>query len=267
MAITREQRQIFARITEPYKQRLDDLSKEHSMLNSVLKQDAALVPYVKIRQAMLSLQKSTLYIRLDAFSQKIQNLRSDTNISTARKEVSNALTDLVKLTGATPDMTLTENQEVLDRFVLLDPKKRLNLIDGFRRVLDMAKEAEGTGKYRWYFAELYMNLSLLAFVFMDFKLFERTKNPGEPGYAESRDHLDLLIDTASTAAREYRQKYEMAGKDVGDLQKAIKLLEMLKMIYSFAGNPEEQSKNELNLTSMKATVENILSKKKKQEKK
>ncbi len=266
MAITREQRQNFTRISEPYKQQLDDLSREHSMLNGVLKQDVAMAPYVKIRQAMLSLQKSTLYIRLDAFSQKIQNLRSDTNISTARKEVSNALADLVKLTGAVSDMTLTENQEVLDQFVLLDPKKRLNLIDGFRRVLDMTKEAEGTGKYRWYFAELYMNLSLLAFVFMDFKLFERTKNPGEPGYAESRDHLDLLIDTANTAAREYRQKYEMAGKDVADLQKAIKLLEMLKMIYSFAGNPEEQSKNELNLTSMKATVEDIL-KKKKQEKK
>jgi hypothetical protein len=163
-------------------------------------------------------------------------------------------------------MSLTENQEVIERFALLDPKKRVNLLHGFRRVLDMTKEAEGSGKYRWYFPELYMNLSMLAFVFMDFKLYERTRNPGDPGYAETRDHLELLIDTANMAAREYRQKYEMAGKDVGDLQKAIKLLEMLKLIYSFAGNPEEQSRNELNLTSMKSTVEEILKKKKKQEK-
>lgn len=267
MAITREQRQTFNRLSEPYKQQLDDLAREHSMLNGVLKQDADVAPYVKVRQAMLSLQKATLYLRLDSFSQKVQNLRSDTNINTARKEVSNAMADLIKLTGAAADMTLTENQDVLAKFALLDPKKRLHLIEGFRRVLDMTKEAEGTGKYRWYFAELYMNLSLLAFVFMDFKLFERTKNPDDPGYAESREHLHLLIDTANTAAREYRQKYEMAGNDVADLQKAIKLLEMLKMIYSFAGNAEEQSKNELNLTSMKATVEDLMNKKKKRRKK
>ena len=262
MAITKEQRQAFTRVTEPYKHHLDDLTKEYSMVAGMAKQDVALAGYARIRQAMISLQKATLYIRLDTFSQKIQNLRTDTNISNARKEVSNALADLIKLTGAVNDMTLTENQEVLEQFSLLTPAKRVNLIEGFRRVLDMTREAEGTGKYRWYFAELYGNLALLAFVFMDFKLYERTKNPDQPGYDESRDHLDLLIDISNSAAREHRQKYEMAGKDVGDLQKAIKLLEMLKMIYSIAGNPEEQNRNELNLTSMRATVEDILKKQK-----
>ncbi|MBW7858834.1 MAG: hypothetical protein H3C43_11205 [Leptonema sp. (in: Bacteria)] len=266
MAITKEQRQSFNQISTPYNHQIESLTKEQSILNSIIKQDSELEPYVRISQAVFSLQKATLYLKVDTLSQKIQNLRTDTNINNARKEVSNALADLIKMTGAVADMTLTENQEVLEKFTELSYKRRLNLVEGFRQVLDITKEAEGTGKYRWYFAELYSNLSLLCFVFMDFKLYERTKNPDQDGYSESRAHLDLLIDTADTAAREYRQKYEMAGKDVGDLQRAIKLLEMLKVVYSFAGNPEEQSKNELNLTSMKTTVETLL-KKQKQDKK
>lgn len=262
MAITREQRQMFNQISGPYNQQIESLSKEQSILNSIMKQDPALEPYVRIGQCAFALQKATLYLKVDTFSQKIQNLRNDTNVNNARKEVSNALADLVKMTGAVADMTLTENQEVLEKFNQLNYKRRLNLVEGFRQVLDIVKEAEGTGKYKWYFAELYSNLSVLCFVFMDFKLYERTKNPDQDGYSESRAHLNLLIDTADTAAREYRQKYEMAGKDKGDLQRAIKLLEMLKIVYSFAGNPEEQSKNELNLTSMKSTVETLLKKEK-----
>lgn len=262
MAITREQRQTFNRLSEQYKLHLDDLAKEQSSLNSALKQDATIAPYVRIRQAMLALQRATLYCRIDSFSQKIQNLRSDTNVNTARKEVSNALADLVKITRSSMDMTLTDNQEILEALPGLDPRRRLNLLLGCREVLDLAREAEGSGKYRWYFAELYMNLATVMLGLMDFKLYERAKHPEDPGYDEIRDHLDLLIETATTAAREYRQKFEMAGKDVADLQKGVKVLEMLRMVYQFSGNREEASKNELNLTSMKQNVEAILKKQK-----
>lgn len=262
MAITREQRQNFNRVSEQYKLTLDDLAKEQSMLNGLIKHDPAIAPYVKIRQAILALQRATLYCRIDAFSQKIQSLRSDTNVSTARKEVSNAFADLLKLIRATLDMTLTENQEIMESLPLLDPRRRLNLVLGCRAVLELAREAEGSGKYRWYFAELYRNLTTLIFGLMDFKLFERTKNPDDPGFEEIRDHLDLLIETATIAAREYRQKFEMAGKDVADLQKGVKILEMLRMVYQFSGNRDEAAKNELNLTSMKQNVEAILKKQK-----
>lgn len=262
MAITREQRQNFNRLSEQYKLHLDDLAKEQSGLNGALKQDAAVAPYVRIRQAMLALQRATLYCRIDALSQRIQGLRSDTNVNTARKEASNAVADLLKITRATLDMTLTDNQEILESLVGLDARRRLHLVLGCREVLDLAREAEGPGKYRWYFAELYMNLTTLALGLMDFKLYERAKHPEDPGYDEVRDHLDLLIEIASIAAREYRQKFEMAGKDVADLQKGVKILEMLRMVYQFSGNREEASKNELNLTSMKQNVEAILKKQK-----
>jgi hypothetical protein len=76
-----------------------------------------------------------------------------------------------------------------------------------------------------------------------------------------------LIEVLQKAAQEYRSKYELASKDLDTLQNTKKILELLKRIYNFTGDKNEEQKISFALESTQEKIESMLSKDKKQDKK
>src|SRR5690606_5804878 len=113
-----------------YKAGLDDLKKESSTIKAVARGKQDLDPYVTVRLAVLALQKANTLVLMSKLSMEIQNLKNDTYLNDARKEVSALLTDMLKLVGDDIDGSLTENEELLARIKHVTPRQRLRLIQG-----------------------------------------------------------------------------------------------------------------------------------------
>jgi hypothetical protein len=88
-----------------------------------------------------------------------------------------------------------------------------------------------------------------------------------PHYEALQKHISLLIEVLQKAAQEYRSKYELASKDLDTLQNTKKILELLKRIYNFTGDKNEEQKISFALESTQEKIESMLSKDKKQDKK
>jgi hypothetical protein len=88
-----------------------------------------------------------------------------------------------------------------------------------------------------------------------------------PHYEALQKHISLLIEVLQKAAQEYRSKYELVSKDLDTLQNTKKILELLKRIYNFTGDKNEEQKISFALESTQEKIESMLSKDKKQDKK
>ena len=169
MAVSKEQKALYNDKVRPYKDALEELKKESSTLKAAARKNADMEPYFMFRNAIIALKSCNLMVQMSTLSHEIQNLKNDKLVGDARKEVANALNELVKIVGDQIDEGLTENQDRLEKIEGINPARRLKLLLAFRETMQNLKIAVGTGKWRWYFPELHMKLTILARNLMDFK--------------------------------------------------------------------------------------------------
>ena len=262
MAVSKEQKALYNEKARPYKDTLEELKKEASTLKAAARKNPEMEPYFMFRNAIIALKSCNLMVQMSTLSHEIQDLKNDKLVGDARKEVANALNELVKIVGDQIDEGLTENQDRLEKIKDLNPSRRLKLLLAFRETMQNLKIAVGTGKWRWYFPELHMKLTILARNLMDFKEYGAAKDSNAPYYRELQEHMKFLTEEAQTAAQDYRSKYELASQDLADLQSIQKLFEMLKRIFVFTGNKTEQEKIQISLDSNKERIEAIIAEQK-----
>lgn len=264
MAVSKEQKAAYKDREKPYKACIEDLAKEASVVKSSMKKNPKLAPYGQLHLAVTAIQMANTQVQMSKLSMAIQNLKNDTFLNDARKEISNSLNDLLKLTGSDLDTTLTENKEKLKIVELWTPKQRVNLLKAFRTALDTTSEALGANnKWRWSFPELHFKLTSLAYNSLDFKEYEKSKDTTETYHRDRRDHMKFLLDQAQYAAQEYRSKFELSTKDASDLSPIVKLFEMLKKVYGFLGQRDDVEKTSVQLDSTREKIESLLGKKEK----
>ncbi len=264
MAVTKEQKKVFADKIRHYKTALEDLKKEATTIKSVGRGNADLDPYVQVRMAILGLQRASTMVLMSRLSMEIQGLKNDAYLNDARKEISNILNDLIKSIGDDLDAGLTENKENLERISLLTPRQRLRLLEGFRRVTNDVKETLGANnKWRWSFPDLHYKTAQLAKSIFDFKEYGGAKDPSEEFYRDREEYVNLMIDELQLAAQEYRSKYELSTKEVSDLQIIQRIFETLIMVYGVTGNQGEIPRAKTSLDAINEKIESIMAEKKK----
>ncbi len=264
---TKKDKEEFKVKSTKYKDKINELEKEKKMLHSLIKKNPDLEYYIKVKMAIFGIQIVSININLAILSQVIQNIRGDNYINDARKEIYTIIMDFLGKSNIDFYSTFTDNAEFLEKIPEMDPTKRYHFVKALYNITNKVYELEYQGKYRWSFPEIYQKLSLLTFMFLDFKLLEKTKNPDMQFYDSLHNHLNLLIEILQKSAQEYRSKYELAGKDLDSLYNLQKILELTKRIYNFMGDKNEENRISLAIESTKEKIESILSKDKKQDKK
>ncbi|MFN3604138.1 MAG: hypothetical protein ACK4UJ_05480 [Leptonema sp. (in: bacteria)] len=267
MSIIKKEKEEFKKKLTKYKEKLQELEKEEKIISALGKKEKDIQEYVKIKECILKIQKASINCDIAVLSQMLQNIRGDAFIADARKEVYGIITDFLKISKIDHYSTLTDNQEFLQKISEMNPTQRYNLMKALHLILNKIYDLELQGKYRWSLPEIYQKFALLIFSFLDFKLLEKTKNPDMEYYDSLHNHLDLLIEILQKAAQEYRSKYELASKDLESLQNVKKNQELLKRIYNFTGDKQEEAKITLALDATKAKIDSILEKEKKESKK
>ena len=265
MAVTKEQKKLFNEKVKPYKNFLDDLKKEVSTLRVAVRKNARLAPYIEMRLAQLSLQKSSTLVLMSRLSLKIQNFKNESYCNDARKEISSNLASLMKIVGEDLDGGLSENKEKLKLIERMTPYQRLQLLRGFKAVTEELKEVLGSNsKWRWYFPDLHLKTAILARNMFDFSTYEKiSKKPDADDYRSWLDFFQFLTDELQLAAQEYRSRYELSTKEVSDLQAIQKIFEFTKKIYLLTGNKTELNKVSTSLDAINEMIETTLGKGKK----
>lgn len=246
-----------------YKDKLQELAKEEKIILSVAKKEKDIQEYAKIKECIIKIQKASINCNIAVLSHVIQNIRGDAYISDARKEIYSIISDFLNLTKVDHYFSFTDNQEFLQKISKMNPAQRFHLMKALNLIINRIYELELSGKYRWSLPELYQKFALLLFLFLDFKLLEQTKNPDMEYYDALHNHLDLLLEILQKASQEYRSKYELASKDLESLQNIKKNQELLKRIYNFMGDKQEENRISLALESTKTKIDAILEKEKK----
>ncbi len=264
MAIMKKEKEEFKTKYNKYKEKLQELEKEAKIIVSVGKKEKEILEYAKIKECIIKIQKASINCNIAILSQVIQNIRGDAYISDARKEIYSIISDFLNLAKIDHQSSFTDNQEFLQKISKTNPIQRYHLMKALNLIINKIYELELPGKYRWSLPELYQKFALLIFIFLDFKLLEKTKNPDMEFYEALHNHLDLLIEILQKASQEYRSKYELASKDLESLQNVKKNQELLKRIYNFIGNKQEENKISLALESTKEKIDAILEKEKKE---
>lgn len=262
MGVTKEQKTLFNERVKAYKQGLDDIKKEVAMVKGFTK-NAALQPYAQIRIAIESLKSAGIYAQMSRLSYRILRIRKDEVLADAKKEIFNALTDLLKIVGAEADESLTENKDRLPRIQAMNPRQKLELLRSFRTVTDYVQEAMGPShKMRWSFPELHYKIAVLGKNIMDFREYEKSKDPMEEFYQDRRALLQFIIEQCLFAAQEYRSKHELSTREVADLQMIRKMFELVKKIHTMTGNRTELERITTSLDSVSEKIEALIAEKK-----
>src|SRR5208337_1201427 len=83
----------------------------------------------------------------------------------------------------------------------------------------------------------------------------RLRDPRVEFFDERRDLMQLCKESLNEAAKQYRTKYEMAGKAREDLKKSIDFLSVLRKIHSLFGEDIEATKLKNIIDAAKMTLE------------
>lgn len=266
MGVTKEQKTLYNERVKAYKQGLDDIKKELAIVKGFSK-NPSLQPYAQVRIAIESLKSAGIYAQMSRLSYRILRIRRDEVLADAKKEIFNSLTELLKIVGSDEE-SLTENKERLPKIQAMNPRQRLELLRSFRTVTDYVQEAMGPShKMRWSFPELHFKIAVLGKNLMDFREYERSKDPTEEFYQDRRALLQFIIEQCLFAAQEYRSKHELSTREVADLQMIRRMFELVKRIHTMTGNRTELERISTSLDSVNEKIEALMAEKKDKKKK
>lgn len=268
MAVSKEQKLQYNDKVKVYKAQSEDLKKEIATVKGAGRRNAKLDPYFQVRAAILGIQRANTLVQMSKLSLLIQSLKNDSFLNDARKELASRMTDLLKVVGDDLDGSLTDNQDRLVQVSELTPEQKLNLMQGFKQAIENVRIAMGEGaKWRWNFPDMYMNLVRLGRNLLDFKRYERTKDPMDPNYQPLQEYMRFLMDESQNCAQEFRSKYELSTKNVSELQQIDKIFAMQKQVYTFTGQKDDLQRISIALDSNKEKIEALMAEKKSGKKK
>jgi len=97
-------------------------------------------------------------------------------------------------------------------------------------------------KWKWSFVELQARAAVITKNITSFSEVAKLRDPRSEFFHERRELMQLCKESLTEAARQYRTKYEMAGKARDDLTESIYYLAALRKIHVLFGEDTEATK-------------------------
>lgn len=183
------------------------------------------------------------FIKMSDLSIEMLNIKNNTFLENARKEFYKVLQHMEEVVGADLERSLKENDENLATINKLNPGQILNFVQRMHRILNMLKNKFGQdSKWKWSFVEWQARAAVITKNITSFSEVAKYRDPRSDFFYQRRDLMQLSKESLTEAARQFRTKYEMAGKARDDLKKSIDYLAALRKIHVLFGEDTEATK-------------------------
>lgn len=183
-------------------------------------------------------------------------VRNQQILNGARKLMYEILIRLEALVSNQNDVPLSDLTAYQKRIEGVDDVTRFTLIRKLFISIDHIKIAYGENtKWKWTFIELAGRASVINRNFLNLRRVSAGLQPEQPGYKECRIHLKLTLEKLQVAANDYCSKYELAGKQLIDMQYAIRLLNSARQLAHISADRELTNDLKRKLTVWKQKIE------------
>lgn len=195
------------------------------------------------------------YIMITDFAYPITKVKNESWLIEGRKTCLKAviiMEDLVTNFVETDFASVEEKLLVLEQVIDDDEKWRLVRKTGYA-ISTFCDSFMENSKWKWLLVEIRARFAVIVKNLINYKTFQTGNVPNQPGY-ESRFYL---LETAKRLMQEgadnYREKYEIAGQNIADINTAIHYLSALRQIHVYLGEsvPAEDIKKRIEVWTAK----------------
>lgn len=181
------------------------------------------------------------YIMITDFAYPITKVKNESFLTEGRKSCLKAIiimeelvTNYVDSDFASVEERLVKLEEVIDD----DEKWRLVQKTGFA-VGAFCDSFMENSKQKWILVEIRARFGVIVKNLINYKTYIAQNIPSAPGYESRYYLLDMAKKLLQEAADNYREKYEVAGQNIVDINAAIRFLSGLKQIHGYLGESSQ----------------------------
>ncbi len=233
-----------------YNDEIKDIKREveqtKKAINEIIgkkKKHPAIANYYNLEIASREMDAIENFIKMNDLSVEMLNLRNSTFLENARKEFYKVLQYLEEVVGNQIDRSLKENDEYLATIKEVNPQQILTFIQRMHRILTDLKTNFGQDtKWKWSFVEWQARAAVITKNITSFSEVAKFRDPRTEFFYVRRELMQLCKDSLTEAAKQFRTKYEMAGKARDDLKSSISYLAALRKIHVLFGEDVEATK-------------------------
>ncbi|MBP7737405.1 MAG: hypothetical protein KA369_15600 [Spirochaetes bacterium] len=233
-----------------YNDEVKDIKREVEQIKKSINEAAAkkkkhpnIANYYNLELASHEMDAIENFIKMNDLSLEMLNLRNSTFLENARKEFYKVLQYLEEIVGNQVDRSLKENDEYLATIKEINPQQILNFVKRMHRILgELIRNFGQDTKWKWSFVEWQARAAVITKNITSFSDVARLRDPRTPFFYDRRDMMLLCKDSLTEAAKQFRTKYEMAGKARDDLKSSISYLAALRKIHVLFGEDVEATK-------------------------
>jgi hypothetical protein len=223
-----------------------DVEQIKKSINEVIgkkKKHPAIVNYYNLEMASRGMDQMDDFLKMNDLSVEMLGIKNGTFLENARKEYYKVLQQMEDIVGNEIERSLKENDEYLASINKVNPRQILSFIKRMHRLLnDLVNKFGQDSKWKWSFTELQARTAIITKNITSFSEVAKYRDPRSDFFHERRELMQLCKESLTEAARQFRTKYEMAGKARDDLQRSIKYLATLRKIHVLFGEDTEATK-------------------------
>lgn len=257
MAIGKAEKAAYNDEIKDYKVAIDTNQKQIKEILAKKKQNPKLGSYYNIELSVYHMRVIGLYLKMSDLSLDMLGIKNDTFLNEARKVFYLVVQLLEEVVGNEVDRSLRANDEHIILIQEINPAQLLKFIIKVHSVFNElnvkvggaedpgdvgGKVISGGSKWRWSFVELQARVAVITKNITSFSDIAKLRDPRTPFYRERKALMALTMDSLNEAAKQYRMKYELAGKAREDMKRTLELLSALRKIHVLFGESEEATK-------------------------
>ncbi|MBR6198842.1 MAG: hypothetical protein IKQ61_01115 [Spirochaetales bacterium] len=254
--LTDKQKLDFQERVKYYKNLIDEAEKKQKELNQLIIKEPENEWLNRIKSANNNLNIISLNCAMSEMSYFILGIKNTAYLDRARQTVYEVLSNIEKIVTNYVDVPFTDYEEQLHRIDDYSDAERVKLIKMMGFCVDrLADDFGENSKWRWSFVEIYARVSVIAKNLLDMRRYQKCDDPREEGYRERREHLKLVLESLTDAAKGYRDKFELSTKDPEDMKKGIDHLKALLRIYQINQDAEKVESTKKNIEVWSAILD------------
>ncbi|MBN1496216.1 MAG: hypothetical protein JXA07_05565 [Spirochaetes bacterium] len=233
-----------------YNDEIKDIKREVEQIKKSLNEAAikkkkhpSIESYYNLEIASYEMDSIDSFLKMNDLSVEMLGIKNNSYLENARKQFYLVLQHLEEVVGDDIDRTLKENDEYLAHIKKLNPAQILNFVHRMHSLLNKLKIKFGQeSKWKWSFVELQARAAVITRNIISFSDVARLRDPRTEFFNERRELMQLCKESLTEAAKQYRTKYEMAGKAREDLTESMNYLAALRKIHVLFGEDTEAIK-------------------------
>ena len=243
MALSKAEKAAYNDEIKDLKRDVDQVKKTINEALSKKKKFPNIVGYLNLEIASREMDAIDDFLKMNDLSVEMLGIKNSGLLENARKEFYKLLQHMEEVVGSDIDRTLKENDEYLGKINRVNQAQVLNFVHRMHRILDNMKNKFGTdSKWKWTFVDLQARVAVITKNITSFSEVAKFRDPRSEFFYERRDLMQLCKDSLAEAARQFRAKYEMAGKARENLEKSIAYLSALRKIHVLFGEDTDATK-------------------------